>query len=211
MSPRPGPHRKFESIPLQIFLRDIEGLVQTGKEAKTVLSSGEVLVDAKTRKDFAYPVGLYDTVSIPKIKKNWRIVVFKNGLKPVEISQEEAGKKICRIKGKTVIKGKKVQLSLHDGRTIIVDKDVYKTGDSVLISLPQMKVLEHVKLEKGVTGVVITGSDRGKMGIVENIINTASKEPATVTFKMSDGEKLSVIKDRFFVVGQDKPLVTVGE
>ena len=34
VSPRPGPHKKFECIPLQIIARDILKIVETGEEAK---------------------------------------------------------------------------------------------------------------------------------------------------------------------------------
>ena len=59
------------------------------------------------------------------------------------LSAEEAAWKICRIEGKTTIKGGKTQLNLHDGRNIIVeDAQAYSTGDSLKLGLPEQNVLE---------------------------------------------------------------------
>ncbi|MGB1660494.1 MAG: 30S ribosomal protein S4e, partial [Candidatus Poseidoniaceae archaeon] len=61
------------------------------------------------------------------------------------ISAKEAAWKVCRIEGKTTIKGGRTQLNLHDGRNLLVDdpsKDAYATGDSLKMNLPDQKILE---------------------------------------------------------------------
>ncbi|HKZ45635.1 MAG TPA: S4 domain-containing protein, partial [archaeon] len=73
VSPRPGPHKKYECIPLQVIVRDILKFAETGKEAKTIINKGEILVDGAVKKDYAFPIGLMDSVSIPKIKKFYRM------------------------------------------------------------------------------------------------------------------------------------------
>ena len=57
VTPRPGPHPKYSSIPLLIVVRDILKLVETGKEAKKIIKAGEILVDGRPRKDHKYPTG----------------------------------------------------------------------------------------------------------------------------------------------------------
>jgi len=156
VSPRPGPHKKFEGIPLQVVVRDILKLGETGKEARSIIKMGEILVDGKKRKDHAFPVGLMDVISIPKSKKHYMVLPCKKGLELKEISEKEAGKKICKIKNKTMVRKGKLQLNLHDGRNLLVEKDVYKTGDSVLIEVPSQKIVDHVKLEKGNIGLIIS-------------------------------------------------------
>ena len=76
--PRPGPHKLNECIPLQILVRDVLKLVDTGSDAKRMIKMGEILVDGKPRKDHKYPAGLMDVVSIPKIKKNYRTYCMVN-------------------------------------------------------------------------------------------------------------------------------------
>ena len=209
MSPKPGPHPKFYSIPLQIIVRDILKIAETAKEAMTIIRRGEILVDGKPRKDHGYPVGLFDTISIPKIKKYYRVVPNLHGLILVEISEKTANKKICKIKNKTSLKGK-IQLNLYDGKNIFVTDKKYKTGDSVLLELPSLKILDYVPLATNSMGIVSKGRNAGKVGKIKEIIpGTIKKEPQVVC--EIDGRKQKILKDMFFVVGKDKPLIEIGE
>jgi small subunit ribosomal protein S4e len=209
VAPRPGPHKKFESIPLQIIVRDILKLAETGKEAKSIIKKGEVFVDGRARKDHAYPVGLMDVVAIPRIKKYFRVLPTEKGLELVEIEESEADKKICRIKNKTTVKKGKMQLNLHDGRNLLVDKDVYKTGDSLLLKLPEQKILEHIKFEKGNLGLVIKGKNSGKIVRIKEVIITRSREPNKVICELENKE-IEVVKDYVFVVGKQEPAIKLS-
>ena len=210
VAPRPGPHKKFESVPLQVLLRDVLKIDDKGKDVRTIIKKGEIIVDGRKRKDHAYPVGLFDIVSIPALDKNYRAVPSKKTMSFIEIPKSEAKVKICRIQGKTIITGGKVQLNLHDGKNIIVEKDDYKTGDSLLMEVPSLKIVEHIKLEKGAIGMVSRGKDSGSIGKVKEIIVTATKDPTKLIYEKDDGED-ETLKDRFFVIGKNKPLITVRE
>lgn len=207
VSTRPGPHRKMDSIPIQVALRDILHLVETGKEAQTTLKHRQVLVDGRVIKDHAFPLGLMDVVAIPKISKFYRIITSKDGLKIIEIDGKEANKKLCKINGKRTLRGGKVQLNLHDGRNILLAKPEasasYNTGDSVLLELPGQKVVEHVALEKGTMILVFEGKDKGHVGKVKEIVVTKSKEPNKIIFE-SDGSENETIIDHVIVVGKNK-------
>ena len=76
--------------------------------------------------------------------------------------------KVCRIEGKSTIKGGKTQVHLHDGRNIIVDDaSEHKTGDSLKISLPEQEVLEHMEsLGEGTRCMLIGGVHVGKLADV---------------------------------------------
>jgi small subunit ribosomal protein S4e len=207
--PRAGPHKQFESIPLMVILRDILKIADKGKEAKSIIKMGGVFVDGKYRKDQKYPVGVMDVVSMPRLKQQYRIVPTRKGLGLIEISVAESKKKICKIGDKTVVRGGKLQLNLHDGRNLLVDiKDSkkYNTGDSIVVELPSQKILNHVKLERGALALIIKGKNIGMLGKIEEIIVTKTKEPTKLICNVN-GEKLEVIKDYIFVVGKDKPLI----
>lgn len=211
VSPRPGPHKKFECIPLQIIVRDVLKLTETGKEAKTIIKKGEILVDGKPRKDHAYPVGLMDSIAIPKIKKYFRVLPSKKGLGLKEISEKETNKKICRINNKTMIKKGRIQLNLHDGKSLLVEKDVYKTGDSVLIEVSSQKIINHIKLEKGNVALITKGKNAGKIGKIEGTISKRSlAEPNKVVCKI-DNKKFEIIKEFVFPVGKEKPMIKLSE
>lgn len=220
VTPRAGPHKKFESIPLMVILRDVLKIVDKGKEAKSIIKTGEVFVDGKREKDQKYPVGVMDVVAIPKLKSRYRLVPTISGLELMEIDSDEANKKLCRIRGKTVVRDGKMQLNLHDGRNLLVEADgkgakdakgskdskKYSTGDSLLIEIPSQKILSHVKLEKGALALIAKGRNMGLLGKIVEIIVTKTKEPTKLICDL-EGEKLEVIKDYVFVVGKDAPLI----
>ena len=57
VSSLPGPHAKEECLPLQVVLRDVLGVADTAKEARSIITQGKVLVDKKAKKKGGHPVG----------------------------------------------------------------------------------------------------------------------------------------------------------
>lgn len=95
---------------------------------------GEITVDGVVRRDYRFPVGLLDVLSIKDLNEHFRIVLDKKGkIMPIKIGEEERGIKLCKIMGKQMIKGK-MQLNLDDGRNIFVKESSYKVGDAILLS-----------------------------------------------------------------------------
>ncbi|MGC9345552.1 MAG: 30S ribosomal protein S4e, partial [Candidatus Bathyarchaeales archaeon] len=156
VKPSPGPHSLESCLPLAIVLRDILRFAKTRKEAKTIVSQGKVYVDGKVRREDDFPVGLMDVISIPEIDKCFRILPSSKGLILHPIDKEEANFKLCRIENKTLVKNGHLQLILHDGSNIPVkvadpknlQEDVYKTLDTLQISLPERQILQHIKLKE---------------------------------------------------------------
>jgi small subunit ribosomal protein S4e len=172
VTPSPGPHPKYNSIPMLIVLRDVLDYANTAAEVKKILSRGEVLVDKKVVRQAKHPIGLMDVIEFPTINKQFRAVAGHKGLELQEIPKKDSSKKLCSIKGKTVIKGGKYKLGLHDGRCIIVGKEnKYKPGDSVLIELPTQKILNHWQMKPGVPGMIVAGKNSGVTGKVKDVHN----------------------------------------
>ncbi len=190
------------------MVRDFLHLAETGKEAKSIIKKGEILVDGKPRKDHAYPVGLFDVVFIPKLNECYRVVPTSYGLDLLKINKEESNLKICKILNKTTLKGGKTQLNLNDGKNIIVTEDVYKTNDSLLIELPSLKIVQHIPLEKGCTGIVVKGKNSGKVCVVDKVYKGEFRKPARVLCKIGE-EKIETLLDYLIVLGKEKPLITV--
>jgi small subunit ribosomal protein S4e len=198
ISPR-GSHPKEFSLPLLVLVRDVLKIAETNREAKGIIKKGEVFVDKKKRKDPKFGIGLFDVIEIPAMKKAWRAVP-QNGLSFVEIPEKEANLKICKVMDKKTLKGNKNQLNLSDGRNILTDKN-YSTYDSLLIELPEQKVVDHLKFEKGSTVLVIKGSNAGKLAKIKII----EKDRLWL-----DNEKLFEIpKNLVVVVGREEPLIKI--
>lgn len=183
--------------------------METGKEAKAIISKGEILVDGRIRKDNAYPVGLFDAISIPTSNQFYRAVPSSGGFNVIEIPQDEANVKICKIESKTLVKKGKVQLNLNDGRNILVDGGKFSTGDSLLVEVPSSKVKDHLKLVKGSIGIILKGKNSGKSAEVKEILAGKFRQPSRIICEI-EGKDAEVLKGNFIVVGKEKPLITVG-
>jgi small subunit ribosomal protein S4e len=118
--PKPGPHSISRSLPLALIVRDMLGFAKTAKEAKNIISQGQIMVDGKVRRDERFLVGLMDVVSIPDAKKSYRALPSGKGLLLHPINADEAAFKLCRIEDKTVVKGGNMHLNLHDGSSSLV-------------------------------------------------------------------------------------------
>lgn len=201
--PCPGPHRIKECIPLQIILREILGYAETSKEARNVLNSGKVMVDKKVRKDPKFPTGFMDVVEIPELKQQFRVLIKGKNLSLGKISQEDSKKKTCKITGKTTIKRGIMQICLHDGRNIRVNPkdDLYNTRDSLVIALPEQKILKHLKFQKGMTAVITGGRNIGREGKIKDIRDRKNMfEKSIVIIETKEGE-VQTPKEYVFVTG----------
>lgn len=206
----PGPHPMEQAIPLGLLVRDYLKLCDTYKEARKIVSNGDILVDGMKRKDFKYPCGLMDVVSIPKTRQNIRILFDRNGkLALVPISESDATWKLLRVQNKTVVPGKKVQLNLHDGRNILVEKDEYHTGDVLRFSFKDRKIDEVFKFDKGTVSMIVGGTHVGEIASIEEIQMVPSSKPNLA--KMKGEKEFSTISDYIFPIGKTKPVINLPE
>jgi len=210
IKPSPGPHPLEQSISLGLIVRDYLHLCDTYKEARKIVANGDILVDGVKRKDFKFPCGLMDVVAIPKMCKYVRILFDRNGkLTLVPISESDAEWKLCRIQNKTILRGKKVQLNLHDGRNTLVAKDEYKTGDVLKFSFKEKKIDEVYKFDKGTVSIITGGTHIGEIASIEDIQVVASSKPNLA--KMKGEKEFSTIAENVFPIGKTKPAINLPE
>jgi small subunit ribosomal protein S4e len=208
--PGPGPHAQDQSIPLVLVLRDLRHVVTSAREARILLGEGSVKVDGKVAKDLARGLGLMDTLSFaPPLDAHFRVSKDRRGkLVLVSIPSTEAALKLGRVRFKHAALGGKVEVTLHDGRNLLVAATTpYRVGDSVKIELPTQKVVEHLPLKPGALAFVAGGSHVGELARVERVEVRNSSQPNLVHFK----EGFSTIKEYVFVVGGAAPEVTLAE
>jgi len=209
VKPSPGPHNK-EAIPLLIVVRDFLELADTGREARRIIAAGEILVDGVVRKDYKFPVGLFDVITIPKLDKSYRILFDEKGRYiPKEI--EDADLKLYKITNKTMVRGGKVQLNLFDGTNILASNE-YKTKDSILLKIPEKEIVDHLKFEEGALVMITGGTHAGEIGRLKSYKVVRSSAPNLVTVEGEDRD-ITTIEDYIFVVGKkdsDKPVIDLG-
>ncbi|MBU0470448.1 MAG: 30S ribosomal protein S4e [Nanoarchaeota archaeon] len=200
--PKPGAHSLEMGLPLGVVLRDQLKLTTTMGETKKLLNNKEVLVDGKRRKDHRYIVGLFDVLSIPALKDNYRVLVNKKGrLVLKKLDSEESNTKLSKVVGKVVLKGGKTQFNLHDGKNIISTEKA-KIGDTFVLSLPKMEVKKILFLKEGVTVFLTKGKHAGHSGILKEI----KGREATYS---EEGQEVDTAKDYLFVVGKDKAEIKI--
>jgi len=219
VKPSSGPHPIHQCIPLVIMAREVLGLAKTRNEAKKIVSMGKIVVDGKTVRDERFPVGLMDVVSIPEVKQNYRVVPSEKGLALQPISEGEAKFKICRIENKKTLNKGNVELNLHDGRNLMVpvksaqkpEEDVYKTFNTLRVSVPEQEIQEQLKLEKGSLAVFADGNNVGKYGTVTSIVEQTGQKRKNflITIQNEKGESYQTILKYAFVVGDKKLKITL--
>lgn len=208
--PLPGPHGEDESIPLLLVLRDYLKVCARAAEAKRIIAAKEVLVDGAPAFNPKQAVGFMDVVSLPKLGQSYRVFFDHHGRVILhEVNASNAAWKLCRVENKTTITGGKTQVNLHDGRNFIVkEANAYKTGDSVKLHVPDQKVMGHYALAKGSVAIITGGAHIGQVATVQDIEVTRSPQPNLVSLKAGESG-FSTVKPYVFVIGKDKPEITL--
>ena len=198
----PGPHSGLKSIPLLLVIRDVMKLANSSREAKKILHDGNILVDGVVRRDYKFPVGVFDVITIPKIDLSYRVFLDeKQRLSLRKISDPEV--KLCKITDKTIVKGGNTQLNLHDGSNIVSDEYSYHSSDSVILTLPERKVVKHITYKPGSLALVIGGAHSGELATIEDIRKTQGAMPNMTSLHSSYG--FETIEDYVFVIGKGTP------
>lgn len=203
-----GSHSMSMGMPLITVLKDVLKLAATRKEGKRMLSLKDISVNGIRRKSEKFMVGLMDVLTIKDLGLSYRMLLDRNGvLRLVHVAANEQAIKPCKITGKRSVGKGRLQLSLHDGRTCIGEAS-QSTGDTIVLALPDGKIKQHLKLEKGSQAYLIGGSNVGKTGIVDSI----SGDTLTITVGGGNGGTSSVEAARrfVFVIGKEKPVISIS-
>jgi len=204
--PMPGKHSLEGAIPISTILRDYLKVCDNGREARIILADNNVLIDQKVIRTPKTPVGLMDVISLPLVKLHFRGMLDKHGrIEFVPIKPAEAKWKLLRVENKTIVKGGKVQLNLHDGSNILYDKKV-KTGDVLQMTLPGRKVKTILEFKDGAQSLIIGGSHVGSIAKIKSHEITRSPKPNLV---MYDG--FQTVKHYSFIVGDKKAMIALPE
>ena len=199
--PDPCGHSIENCMPMGIILRDVIGVAHNRREAKKILHSRKIMVDGRIETALGRGVGLMDVLTVGE--NNYRCILDMNGkLRYRPISPKAASSKTCRVSGKTTISGGKTQLHLHDGRNIIFDSNPeYKSGDSVVISLPEQEITSHYKFEEGALSYLTGGSHIGETATVRSHEIKRSSKDNEVSF-----DDFGTIADYVFIIGDKKDI-----
>lgn len=202
--PNPSGHTLDFCLSINTVLKDLLGYANSAKEVKFIVHNQEVIVDGKRITDPKHALGFMSVLQLPKLKESYRLLIDTKGCLVLhEINGAEVEMKPVEILNKRKIKGGKIQLNLGAGINLLVEKEGYKCGESLIIKLPDFKIAEHVKFDKGTYIFLTGGSHVGEHGVVE------SYDDKYVEFKSHSGDKMNTQRRFAIAVGAGKPAISM--
>lgn len=183
-------HDKTKSIPLVVVMRDILKLVRNRKELQKLINERQILVNQRAITDKNYPICLFDVITIPEIKKNYRTLLSPTKkFNFMEVSDKESEKRVFKVLDKKVLKKNAIQLNLMNGRNLIA-KEKINVNDSIVMNLKQNKIDKILKIENGKSAYVTDGKHAGDSGKIEGIVERGGKKLIKILTK--DNKKINV-------------------
>jgi Ribosomal protein S4E len=211
VKPIPGPHPKEYSIPLAYILRDLFGYASNMKEVKYILANGWVKRDKKVVRDHRFPIGFMDVLELSKDKFCYRMLPYKGyPLVVAKITEEESYFKACKIINKTSVKGNKIQVTLHDGRNLLIDSsdsNKFKVNDTVVIGLPDQEIKDVIKFEVGKYCLIYRGENAGEHGILKKIEEALPRKNSIITIENEKGFTIKTNIRYGICIGYEKPIL----
>jgi len=172
------------SMPLGMVVRDLLKLTSIKKETRAFLKNREIMIDGKVIEEEKFPVSLFDTIALPKMKKFYRAIINQHGkFELSEMKENEMGQKVYKVLNKTSLKKGKLQLNLFNGRNVISDKKV-NVNDSLLIDLQKNSIIKHLPLREGAKTYVLGGKHLGSFGTIEKIGEKAKVKIGNESFEI---------------------------
>jgi len=169
-----------KGVPLLILLRDMLKIAQNRKEVKRIIHQKQVLINGILARDEKSNIQLFDKVSIVDAgvgagknsagaKKHYKLNLGSNGKFMIEeIGEKDANQKVAKVVNKKILRGKKVQLNLSDGRNYLSNTKC-NVNDSVSVDLPNKKISKCLPLKKGAKIIVVAGKHSGERGVLKEI------------------------------------------
>jgi len=156
-------------VPILIALRNMLKLAKSRKEVKRAIYEKNLLINNKLVKDERQAIVFFDTLTIVPAKKNYRLELTQNGKFILnDIDAKESTNKISKVVDKKILRGKKVQLNLNDGKNYLSDLKC-KTNDSVLIDFKENKIKKCIEMKEKANAIVFAGKHTGKKGTIIKI------------------------------------------
>jgi small subunit ribosomal protein S4e len=211
-----GPHGE-DGVPLLIVLRDVLGYVDSRKEARYALSQDSVVVNGTPASDEERPVGMFDILAFTEREEFYRVFPGEGGrLSLTPIDADAAESKLGKVVGKRTVPGGDLQLTLHDGETLLVDADApYDAGDSIVVANEAGEgdraedVVAHFEYEEGALVTAVDGAHAGEIGRIEEIQVTPGSAKNNVIVEqedlpgVADGEGFETVEEYVVVIDEN--------
>jgi len=198
-----GPHGE-SGVPLLIILRDVLGYVDSRKEARYALNQDNVVINGKRVNDEERPVGMFDIVAFAEREEYYRVFPDEGGrLALTPIDADSAESKLGKIVNKRHVPGGEIQLTLHDGQTLLVDEDTeYDAGDSIVVGNEDGEIVAHFVYEEGALVTAVDGSHAGEIGTIDEIQVTPGSSQNNVLVDQDD-DRFETVEEYIVVIDEN--------
>lgn len=159
-----------QGIPLLIALRDILKVAQNRKEVKKAIHLKQILINGSPARDEKNSLTLFDILTFVTSDESYKVSLSEKGKFTIEKISKEEGKKVAKIINKKILKGKKIQLNLSDGRNLLSDIQC-NVNDSVVVNFKNKKVEKCLPLEDKAHILIFAGKHSGTRGIINKVDN----------------------------------------
>jgi len=196
VKPAPGPHSAENAIPLATALR-LSGFAKDKKDVKALLNANSIRIDGRVAKEGKLPIGLMDVVDVEG--KNFRVLIDSKGR--LELKETKNPRmKVCRVERKQRTKGGKLHITLHDGKSLF--DYACSVGDSICVSLPDVKPVERIGLDAGANALIVHGKHAGKFVKIESVAPGTQTRRSEVLFT-HDGTQFKTPREYVFLIKND--------
>jgi small subunit ribosomal protein S4e len=162
-----------DSVSVSLALRNMLKLVKTTKELKQLIHEKALKINGRLVKDYRDSIKLFSVFEAGN--KAYRLSILPTKKFILEESHDK--KRLCKVIGKKLISGNKIQINLHDG-TNFISKDKINTNDTFYLDTSG-KILSHIPFEKAKEVFVMSGTYTGLTGKVQS----AKNKKLTLKFK----------------------------
>ena len=83
-----------------------------------------------------------------------------------------------------------------------------KVGDTCILQVPEQKILEIIKLEAGVNGLIIQGTNAGQIGTINEIKEGTFVLPKRVDITLGE-RQIEIPASLVMPVGKEKPPIQI--
>jgi len=208
--PYPGAHSLHYSMALNTWLLEVMQLAKIRKNIKRIITAKEVFVNGRAVKEEKMPMGIFDVLSIPKLKKTYRVTINKIGkLTLIEIPEHDAKLIPAKITSKKTVSSGKHQFNCSNGWNVLSDKSDYKIGDTLFFDAATRKVVKHIALKTGNTGFTTGGKHVGEVAKIKEIKEIGDLKKKKTAVLSEGNEEWETSLDKVFVIGESKQEIKV--
>jgi len=183
------------------IIKELIKLVPTTREVKSILRTKHVLVNGNRIRDEKFPIGLFDVIEFQELGRQFRVILSPVGkLAVLEIDAKEKSTHVRQVLGKTLLKKGTLQLHLSGSNNLLLDKNAYSIGDSLLFT--DGKVSKTFTPTAGNCVLLIAGRHRGSIGTIVEVKDQA-------IFLDVQGSQIQTLKKYAYIVGDKKPAIAI--